>query len=785
MIAMTVRNVREKGVRPLLCKAAREWVPGKTGRTSTFRSDHNADPTLYLRSDLQWQHRRVFGRDRWVVRDPLTLRFFYLSEHEYQITRLLRRPHRLKFIIAQASDLGVMSDLAVRKLLLALSRAGLLRAVESNRSSARSQQPKRRSSSIIFTGLSLPLRLLALKIPLGDPSLWLQRTAWIGRAFFNRAMLVALTGLWLSLGLLAALRWDRIEIVFPDLQQSFGWQAVALFVAAYVLLKSCHEISHAMACQRFGAECHEVGILLLCFTPCFYCDVTDSWRIQHRLPRAGIGAAGVYAESWVAVVAGFFWMFSTPGLLHAMCFSLFLVGSLGTIFINSNPLLRYDGYYVLSDLCNIPNLAQQTGQACWGTLRQLISKSASPPPTLDAPRSVLVLYGLLSWTYRIAILAVILWSLDYFFASLRMAEIGRSLVLVLLTAAALQAGLVGGIKMRQLWQHPAVSRLRLMGMLTLLVTGCWFLAVTPFHYDLGAKGLFSLGTRVPVYAIRSGLLIDSVNHCEIVKEGDQLFRLQSSSEALRMVELESSVQQLQKKIDGLQTLGGGSIEVAASRETLARLLDSMRSQLETARQEWESLVGLSPGSGQFIAADVRRGQQINWEAGGDPGSVQTVAAAATRSDSLHSETLGRWPGRSTDPAFGGRYIRRGELFGWIIEDEDWYVDAFLYERQVERVIVGAGVRVRMSDRPEIERAGVVDSISREPTEMQAGKSTDGAAWGGGKVYLLRIRLDEPRSSKAQAGIVQTDQMLAELRIETRAESLATRMRRYFAETVRW
>ena len=120
-----------------------------------------------------------------------------------------------------------------------------------------------------------------------------------------------------------------------------------------------HEFGHGLSCKHFGGECHEIGVMLLVFTPCLYCNVSDSWMLPNKWHRAAIGAAGMYVELVLASIATFVWWFSQPGPFNYICLSVMFICSVSTVMFNANPLLRYDGYYILSDFLEIPNLRQK------------------------------------------------------------------------------------------------------------------------------------------------------------------------------------------------------------------------------------------------------------------------------------------------------------------------------------------------------------------------------------------------------------------------------------------
>ena len=113
--------------------------------------------------------------------------------------------------------------------------------------------------------------------------------------------------------------------------------------------KVFHELGHALICKHFGGECHQIGPMLLVFTPALYCDTSDSWMLPSRWQRAAVGMAGVATEILLAAVATMVWVSTAPGLTHYIAMNVMLVCSVSTLLFNANPLLRYDGYYVLSD----------------------------------------------------------------------------------------------------------------------------------------------------------------------------------------------------------------------------------------------------------------------------------------------------------------------------------------------------------------------------------------------------------------------------------------------------
>ena len=127
-----------------------------------------------------------------------------------------------------------------------------------------------------------------------------------------------------------------------------------LWLATIAAVKVVHELAHALTCKHLGGRCHEMGVMLLALMPCLYCDVSDAWRMASKWRRIAVSAAGMAVELVIAAAALAAWWHTQPGLLNTWCLSTVIVCSVGTLLINANPLIRYDGYYILSDLVEVP-----------------------------------------------------------------------------------------------------------------------------------------------------------------------------------------------------------------------------------------------------------------------------------------------------------------------------------------------------------------------------------------------------------------------------------------------
>ena len=205
-----------------------------------------------------------------------------------------------------------------------------------------------------------------------------------------------------------ALKADALRLLATPSSYALAW-------LCYPVVKGLHEIGHAMAVRRFGGAVHELGISLVFLTPAPYVDASAANSFASARQRAIVSAAGIMIELALAAAAVFAWLVLSPGLLRDTALVIVLIGSLSTLIFNANPLLRLDGYYLLCDLLQLPNLALRS-QAWWtAQWRRLIrSESALPRGAVAAGElKWLVIYTPASWLYRLGLLLMLVFWLGH------------------------------------------------------------------------------------------------------------------------------------------------------------------------------------------------------------------------------------------------------------------------------------------------------------------------------------------------------------------------------------
>ncbi len=200
---------------------------------------------------------------------------------------------------------------------------------------------------------------MALRLRGVDPNRFLGRVSpalgWLFSWWFVAASFLLMGA---ALGLVIV-HFDTLRLRAPGFSCVFQRYNLLWLAVAVAFAKVLHELWRAATCRHFGGDCHELGLMFLVFTPCLYCNVSDAWMMSNKWRRMAIGAAGMWVEMMLASAATFVWWWTGPGLLNGLCLDLMFVCSASTLLFNGNPLLRYDGYYILSDWLEVPNLREQ------------------------------------------------------------------------------------------------------------------------------------------------------------------------------------------------------------------------------------------------------------------------------------------------------------------------------------------------------------------------------------------------------------------------------------------
>jgi putative peptide zinc metalloprotease protein len=248
---------------------------------------------------------------------------------------------------------------------------------------------------------------LSIRFPLFDPERLLnQLLPWV-RPFlgwFGVSVWCMVVGYALYL---SGLHWDGLTKNVSD--QILTPENLLLLWLVYPLVKLIHEFGHAFATKNWGGEVHEIGIMFLVFIPVPYVEASSASAFREKHRRMMVDAAGIIVEFLLAAIAVVVWVHVEQGIVHAIAYNVILIGSVSTLFFNGNPLLRFDGYYFLADAIEVPNLGSRSNNYLGYLIQRYLFgiKSAKSPANTSGERFWMLFYGVSSFFYRMFIVAVI------------------------------------------------------------------------------------------------------------------------------------------------------------------------------------------------------------------------------------------------------------------------------------------------------------------------------------------------------------------------------------------
>ncbi|MBF0156832.1 MAG: biotin/lipoyl-binding protein [Magnetococcales bacterium] len=333
---------------------------GKTFSENWFRV---AGLRLALRATVFVRYQEYRGEPWYLLHDRITNSFHRVAPSTWRFIDRLRVEATVDEIWRTAIEeepVETPGQEEVFQLLTSLYNSNLL-IVEAGTDERRLLERGARKKRKPF--LARLTELMFFRIPLVDPEPWLRRGAGVIRAVFSRTGAVISTLLLLWGGAELVLAGERAWSQAANILQ---WNNVLLLYLAVFVTKGLHELGHAGMCSRFGGEVRTMGFMLLMFTPLPYVDVSASWGLRDRYRRAAIGAAGMVVDLVVAAVATVVWAHSPPGAVNELAYNLMFTTAIYTVVFNLNPLMRFDGYYILSDLIGMPNLHER----CKATFHQ-------------------------------------------------------------------------------------------------------------------------------------------------------------------------------------------------------------------------------------------------------------------------------------------------------------------------------------------------------------------------------------------------------------------------------
>jgi putative peptide zinc metalloprotease protein len=648
-----------------------------------------------LRSTVQVSRQHFRGRMWHVLHDPASNQFFRLNNPAYAFVALLDGRRTVadawRMCNDQLGDNAPTQGEAIQ-LLGQLYTSNLLHAELPPDTESLFRRYRRRVTREVKGYM---MNLLFIRIPLLDPDHFLDR--WVG--VFGSVFSVTGFVIWILLiaaGLYAVA--GRTEELVNRASGVLSLGNLPLLYVALVLVKVCHEFGHAFACKKFGrkagtgGEVHVMGVMFLVFTPLPYVDASSAWAFRRKWHRVIVGTSGMMVELGIAGIAAVIWFRTSAGHpLHALTYNMMFIASVSTILFNGNPLLRYDGYYILSDLLEMPNLAQRSRAYLYYLVRRYVwrVRRAQSPAHTKGERGWLAAYAIASTLYRVFICVAILLFVAGIFP----------LVGALLAALAVSAWVVVplGKFAHYLMTHGELERVRPWAIgSTLLVLGLL----------LGAIGLIPAPDRYRI---------------DGVVEPRRLAFVHAATDGFVRGVPDRTGPAAQPGIGGYVLAASGErVEVGDSLfKAENRALEAEYRELRARRREFEHQKSLAESREDWATAQA---------------AAEKIAAVQKQIDRVREERAalslralesGRWIAPGLEHARGA-YLRRGERVGLIASVDDLIVRAVAGQDAVGPLYEEIGVRgsaaarrveLCVKGRPDLRFTGRITHIA------EAGKET--------------------------------------------------------------
>ncbi|MDJ0834442.1 MAG: biotin/lipoyl-binding protein [Gammaproteobacteria bacterium] len=567
-----------------------------------------------LGEDVQRYQHEYRGQDWLILADQRTEKYFRLSTDSELFLDCLNGQQTVEQIYQamESSPVAALSREDIILLLGNLQAAGLLQLGNDEPTA------NNKTSGFSLSALSKPF---AIRIPLLDPERFLQRFvpyfhwlpgwlvlwSWLGLVAF------ALVASWLNWsGLLehgAARFDDPVNLIH--------------FWLLYPLVKALHELAHAFATKLWGGVVHEMGIMLLVFFPVPYVDSSAANRFSSRRQRILVSAAGIMMETFLAALAMLVWLHSEAGLVRDLAFDIMIIGGISTLLFNANPLLRFDGYYIFSELIQIPNLYTRAQQYL-GYLfqRYLLNISDKPSPVTAAGEGKwFFFYGLAAGFYRIFIaLFIALW------------VAGQFLIIGLLLAlwALIYQLLIPTIKSLAKLFNIARSKQRLLRLSVILgitLSILVYALTVPVHNSTYSQGIVMLPDDAPVRSNASGIVKQvHVADGSLVSAGQVVVSLENIELDTRLAIAQARLAEAQSKLDSVMLKDRTQSEIMKNRvNSLQAEVDDIASQLDglNIRSGRDGRIVL-PRAVDLPGRFIERGEVVGYSISQEPLSARVV-----------------------------------------------------------------------------------------------------------------------------------------------------------------
>ena len=553
-----------------------------------------ANCRLRLRADLSFHLQEYQGTPCYLVEDEFNSAFYRVGMSEYHLISLFDGTTTVSQAVSKsASQLGdqAISEQDSITICKWLIDTGLA-TTDASRSTGRLIETFEKSDNKKRLAKMNPV---APKFPLFNPDQMLTQLAALFGWLFSFPMFLVWCAVVGIAGYQVASNWDMVSGSQSTVLSRDNWIWLGL---TWMLLKLFHEIAHGLACKRYGGDVRQCGIVLILLIPLPFVDVTSSWRFPSKWQKIYVAAAGMYVEIFMAAIAAIVWGYSDLGLVRQHAFNFMLAGSITTLFFNANPLMKFDGYYMLSDWLEMPNLATHGQQWMkWVGKKFYLGMDVKQPSWPEGRSWIIATYATLALVWKVIICVGMSIAAEalFFGAGIVLAAIAFFLWIINPIVKLLKMVFIG----EETQQRP--GRIRFTLLTAAVAMTCWAaFAYVPWYARVKAPAIVdfqeSFEIRTPVGGFLNEIYVES---SQLVKQGQLLARLKNKQVDADvdqlLIELESNDLRMRQYRDRAQ-MAAFDVE----QKNRAALLEN----LETRRQQQQALEIRASADGMVVADEL-------------------------------------------------------------------------------------------------------------------------------------------------------------------------------------
>jgi putative peptide zinc metalloprotease protein len=657
------------------------------------------------------------------VKDPIKDEFYFFSQLEFFFLKHLRCPQTFQSLIQAAStELGRKLGIKeIQNYLRHLARDNLIVPQKLGDGERLFHQHNFEKSGRLK---QMAMGILSIRLTGFHPGALLPPMKPLGWLFFNPITLVMFMIALTTTTLFAVFSFNSLGAIVPGFAELITPGHLSLVLIGFVVAKVLHELGHALACQYTGHECSEMGVLLLVFIPCLYCDVSDMWTEKSRSKRILVSLAGVYVELGIAVICFWIWFLTVPGPLHNLCYSLMLITSVSTIFVNGNPLMRYDGYYALSDLVRIPNLASVARESLATSISQTFLRKENLVRENRLSRFLLT-YASCSSVYRWLIMIAIGVGIWTFFDYQQLRSIGMIAVstIAMLSLVPLMVGTKQSFSNIRKFGLHWCNALLCLGLIGGVLYGALGLE---FSHRIWGQAEIQLSDPAYIFSTSNGKFITELEDGQMVTAGELIGTIENRELEMERITLSSELRDTKLNLESLEMRSDSHL-LAGKVEFWNQRIITLNQQLEENETLRMRLEIRSPATGQVVAfkyQDAPAGSETLPKTTGDLFDEENVDCQISRGDPI---------------CYVGQNSR---LRGFIAVDE----------KDIELVSAGQQVKLAIPFRKDPLLAEVVDvSIEKDDELFDASSQIADSSMIPDRQVTYRVEIEFDADPKVRVG----------------------------------